>query len=531
MPQSTLANKIIARLDSLKSERLSLEKVWKECFNYTYPIRASGLLGNVYNADQAKQKVAELLTTEGTRGARTIASIIVGGMTPSNSKWFELTLDDAEIEENEALTVASDVVFKKIHASNYDSEAVESMLDNVICGQSATYIGENEDGSGYSFEQWNLADVYVASTRRDGAIDTVYHVYSMTAEQAVNEFGKAVSLRIHNDAEKEPNTLYKFVHYISPRTNYIPGSPFSKELPFLSIHICCDDKTILRESGYHEFPVCFPRWQKQKASCYGVGLVYDALPAIKELNELKRLEKLGISISAAGMYVAQDDGILNPSMITIGPGKIVVAANVDSIKPLGSASNFNVAFSEEERMKAEIRETLMADQLPPLDSGVRTATEFHVRLQYLRQLLGPVFGRLNAEWLQVLIIRCFGIAFRNGWIELPESLANRVYEVKYLSPLAQAQRENEIAAIERFMQQVGMVSQVSPDVIDNVNTDETVIQLADKQNITGIIRTNDEVEQLRKQRAQQAEAQRQQAMQDQVGMISATEQAKAAANA
>lgn len=525
------AEKIVERLASLKSERTSLETVWKECFDYTYPIRASGLLGNVYNAEQAKSKVAELLTTEGTRGARTIASIIVGGMTPSNAKWFDLTLDDAETEENEALTVASDVIFKKIHSSNYDSEAVESMLDNVICGQSATYIGENEDGSGYSFEQWNLADVYVASTRRDGAIDTVYHVYSMTAEQAVNEFGKAVSLRIQNDAEKEPNTLYKFVHYISPRTNYIPGSPFSKEQPFLSIHICCDDKTILRESGYHEFPVCFPRWQKQKASCYGVGLVYDALPAIKELNELKRLEKFGIGMSTAGMYVAQDDGVMNPSMISIGPGKIVVAANVDSIKPLGAASNFNIAFSAEERLNAEIRETLMADQLPPVDSGVRTATEFHVRLQYLRQLLGPVFGRLNAEWLQVLIIRCFGIAFRNSWIELPESLTNRAYEVKYLSPLAQAQRENEIAAIERFLSQATAVVQLAPESLDNINTDETVRQFAEKQNITGIIRTNSEVEQLRRQREQQQKAMQQQAMQDQVGMVSATEQAKAAANA
>lgn len=530
MEQSMLANKIVERLDSLKSERASLETVWKECFEYTYPIRASGLLGNVFTADHAKNKVANLLTTEGTRGARTIASIIVGGMTPSNSKWFELTLDEAEIEENEALTTASDVIFKKIHASNYDSEAVESMLDNVICGQSATYIGENEDGSGYSFEQWNLADVFVSSTRRDGAVDTVYHEYSMTAEQAVKEFGDAVGERILSDAKKQPNTLYKFVHYIAPRTNYIPGSPFSKNLKFLSIHVCCDDKRIIRESGYHEFPVCFPRWQKQKASCYGVGLVYDALPAIKELNELKRIEKLGISIAAAGMYVAQDDGVMNPSMITIGPGKIVVAANVDSIKPLGSASNFNVAFSEEERMKAEIRETLMADQLPPVDSGVRTATEFHVRLQYLRQLLGPVFGRLNAEWLQVMVIRCFGIAFRNNWIELPESLANRAYEVKYLSPLAQAQRENEIAAIERFMAQLGMVAQVSPEVVDNVNADETVRQLAEKQNITGIIRTIEEVKQLREQRAQQAEAQRQQAVQDQINMTAASEQAKAAAN-
>lgn len=527
---NNVASKIIERADTLKSERASLEAVWKDCYDHTFPIRASGLLGNKFTADQAKNKTADLLTTEGTRGTRDIASIIVGGMTPANAQWFDLVIDEADTDESEALKKASETIFKKIHSSNYDSEAVESMIDNVVSGQSATYITESEDGTGYSFEQWNLADVFVSSTRRDGVIDTVYHCYSMTAEQAVTEFGQAVSDKIKEDAEKKPNTIYKFIHYIAPRTNYVQGSPFQKDLPFLSYHLDVDNKSVIRESGYHEFPVCFPRWQKQKESAYGVGLVYDALPAIKELNALKKLEKLGLGISAAGMYVAQDDGILNPSMLTIGAGEIVMAASVDSIKPLGSASNFNVTFSQEDRLQNEIRSTLMADQLPPVDSGVRTATEFHVRLQYLRQLLGPVFGRLNSEWLQVLVLRCFGIAFRNGWIVLPESLSNRAYNVKYLSPLAQAQRESEIASLERFIGQLGGVMQISQEVIDNVDTDEAVRQLAEKQNIVDIIRSPQEVEQIRKQRQKAMEAQRQQAMQDQVNMVGATEKAKVMAN-
>lgn len=525
------AEKIIKRSDELKSTRGTLETVWKECYDLTYPIRASGLHGTHLDAAQAKRKTAELLTSEGTRGARTIAAIIVGGMTPSNAKWFELTLDDAENSENEALTRASDIIFKKIHASNYDSEAVESMLDNVICGQSATYISVNDDDTGYSFEQWNLAEVFVESTRKDGTIDIVYHLFSMTAEQAVKEYGENnVGEKILRDSKVEPNKKYQFIHYIAPRTGYVEGSEFQKDLPILSYHISVDDKKIIRESGYHEFPVCFPRWQKQKASCYGVGLVYDAMPAIKELNELKRIEKLGISIAAAGMYVAKDDGIVNPSMMRIGPGEVFAVADTANIQPLQSSSNFNVAFSSEDRLKAEIRETLMADQLPPIESGVRTATEFHVRLQYLRQLLGPVFGRLNAEWLQVLVVRCFGIAFRHNWVELPESLSDRAYEIKYLSPLAQAQRENEIATIERFIVQAGEIAKVSPEVLDNIDTDEAVRQLADKQNIVGIIRKEGDVKKLRKERAEQQQAMQQQAMQQQVAMVQATEQAKAQAH-
>ena len=231
------------------------------------------------------------------------------------------------------------------------------------------------------------------------------------------------------------------------------------------------------------------------------------------------------------MYLAQDDGVLNPSMMRIGPGEVITVASTEtSVRPLASASNFNVTFSHEDRLQNEIRAVLMADQLPPIDSGVRTATEFHVRLQYLRQLLGPVFGRLNSEWLQVLVLRCFGLALRNGWIQLPETLANRAYNVRYLSPLAQAQREAEIAPLERFIGQLGGVMQVAPDAIDNVDTDEVTKQLADKQNINGILRKPQDVKKIREARAEAQEQQRQQELQNQISLVEATEQAKAQAN-
>lgn len=526
MMQSEIS-KIIDRFARLRSDRSALETIWKDCYDYTFPLRGSGLMGNNLTADQAKDKVADLITTEGTRGVRDIASIIVGGMTPANARWFDLVVDDATNEEKAALKEAAEIIFKKIHESNYDSEAVESMLDNVIAGQSATYIDANKDFTELCFKQWNLSDVIVASTRTDGVIDTVYHSYTLTAEQAVVEFGDTVSEKIKEDAKTQPGSKYKFIHYIAPRTRYIEGSTTNKNLPFLSYHIDVDNKQLLRESGYHEFPVCCPRWQKQKNSDYGIGLAYDALPAIKELNEIKRLEKIGLGIAAAGMYVAQDDGILNPSMLTIGGGEIIIAASTTNIAPLGSASDFNVTFSHEERLKDEIRAILMADQLPPIDSGVRTATEFHVRLQYLRQLLGPVFGRLNSEWLQVLVLRCFGIALRNEWIRLPESLSNRPYCIKYISPLAQAQRESEIAILERFVAQVGGVMQVNTQVIDNVDTDALIRAMADNQNINNIMRNEKDVQKIREERAKAQEEQRQQDMQDQVALTGAIEQAKA----
>ena len=60
---------------------------------------------------------------------------------------------------------------------------------------------------------------------------------------------------------------------------------------------------------------------------------------------------------------------------------------------------------------------------------------------------------MQAEFLQPLIDRCFGIAFRAGVLGAsPESLAGRNFHVKYISPMARSQKLEEVTAIERYGQ-------------------------------------------------------------------------------
>jgi hypothetical protein len=66
----------------------------------------------------------------------------------------------------------------------------------------------------------------------------------------------------------------------------------------------------------------------------------------------------------------------------------------------------------QDKLQAQIRKILMADQLQAQDGPAMTATEVHVRVNLIRQLLGPIYARLQAEYLQPLIERCFGLAYR-----------------------------------------------------------------------------------------------------------------------
>ncbi|WP_239505044.1 portal protein, partial [Serratia marcescens] len=97
----------------------------------------------------------------------------------------------------------------------------------------------------------------------------------LTAEQAIAEFGQdAVSEKIRDAAKKKPDDKFDFLHAIFPRTNYMVSARLAKNLRFASYNIDVTAKKVVRESGYHEFPCCVPRWMKIPGGSYGIGPVY-----------------------------------------------------------------------------------------------------------------------------------------------------------------------------------------------------------------------------------------------------------------
>ncbi|HBS7130057.1 TPA: head-tail connector protein [Klebsiella pneumoniae] len=520
-----LAVKLVKRADTLKANRQVHESVWRECYDYTYPLRGAGLSDEVLDAQSAKSKVARLLDGTATDSARMLASALMSGMTPANAQW--LNLDSESLPDDAAawLSTCATLVWENIHAANFDAEGYEANLDVVCAGWFALYIDEDREEGGFSFQQWPLAQCFVTSTRRDGIVDTIYRRYQLTAEQAIKEFGAdKVSKKIRDAAAKKPDDKFDFLHCIFPRENYVVNARLAKNLRFASYNVEVSGKLIVRESGYHEFPCCVPRWMKIPGTSYGIGPVYDALPDCKELNETKRMEKAAQDLAIAGMWIAEDDGVLNPRTVKVGPRRILVANSVNSMKPLLTGADFNVAFTAEERLQASIRKIMMADQLQPQDGPAMTATEVHVRVALIRQLLGPVYGRFQAEYLQPLVERCFGLAFRAGvFPPAPDSLQNANFNVRYISPLARAQQLENVTAIERFGANIANLANIDQEVIDLLDADEAGRVVADALGVPAkVVRTSDAVAEIREKRQKERQQQAGQALMMQAGSEAAT---------
>lgn len=513
---SASAEHILKRLSRLKAERAPHEAVYRECFEYTFPLRAHGFGGQHYDATSGQAAKAKILDTTLTDASLILASNTQSGLTPSSSLWFGIEVDGASDGEKIWLDEAAKTMFKRIHASNFDAESFEAVLDAVCAGYFVLYADEDRKTGGYVFQQWPISQCYITTTQPGKPVDTIYREFTLTATQAIAEYGEAnVSEKIRQAAADKPDEPFTFVHAIYPRSTYVVGGRMAKNLPFASIHLEVKEKRTVRESGYHEFPCSIPRWMRINAATEcGVGPVWNALPDAKELNNLVFNEKAATDLAISGMWIAQDDGVLNPRTVKVGPRKIIVANSVDSMKPLNTGADFKVSFTVKAELQAQIRRIMMADQLPPQDGPTRTATEFHMRLDLIRRLLGPIFGRFQAEYLQPLIERCFGLALRAGWLgQPPDSLQGKSFTVRYVSPMARAQRMEEVSAIERFNTNIGAIAQVKPEVLDIINVDEQARLLADALGVPAkTLYDKDQVSEARQRQAEQQQAAQEQAV-------------------
>ncbi len=142
---------------------------------------------------------------------------------------------------------------------------------------------------------------------------------------------------------------------------------------------------------------------------------------------------------------------------------------------------------------------------------VRTATEIDARREEKMVQLGPVLERFENEALDPAIDRTFAIMSRLRILPpAPSLLQGRHIKVEYISMLAEAQRAASTASIERLAQFVGNLAAARPDVLDNIDWDETVDTYADLLGVTPkVVLATAKVAKIRAQRDQQQQQQAQ----------------------
>lgn len=485
---SELAEKIERRFTQLRGQREQSDHIWKEVFDYLAPERAIGWYNDSTdsNAGTAAAQRARIYDSTAIDSAEVLKSNIASWMTPENSRWFGLDAGQEDEQSTQWMDGAAQFLFEHIHSAGFGAVSGECYSDLIPAGWFVLYIDEGKDEQGnpiggYNFEQWPLHQCYVASSKPAGRVDTIYRIFSPTIEQLVAEYGID---KVSDETRKafQDGKLTEKVEVlwtIEPQRK--DNGKLAKNLPFRSVHVERQRKHVLRESGYHEFPCAVPRWRLIPGTPYATGIGSNVLPDVKTLNDIIKLELASLDIAVSGMWKAVDDGVLNPRTVRVGPRKIVMMASLESMAPLETGADFNVSFSKGDQLRQSIRRTLMSDMLTPVGGPVRSATEITQNMNQIRQLMAPILGRLQSEFLQVLVERCFNIAFRAGALEatlgpVPEGLLDGDYTVKYISPLARSQKMEEVNAIDAFAAGLFAASAATQDMtlLDGLKLDDAM---------------------------------------------------------
>lgn len=527
-------NRILSLFSKAKSDRQLLESRWRECFEYTDPVRGMGFV----NSNQISPSSSDLTSGTTTKknkiydntaidSMRQLVSTILGGIAPSSQRWLDLDLADDPTFRHSWLDEVADAIWQEIHKGNFDSVMFDALMTLVIIGWCVPYIYFDE---GIQFSEWGASQCYLSSSKEGGLVDILFREYTLTGDQAILEFGD----ELPSDTKKMclEGKPIRVLHSIRPRelTQYSEdeSKKFAKNMAFESCHILLDGNKLLRESGYEEFPCAIPRWSAIAGTSYAVGAVHYALEDIKTLNAIAKMILDNADMNIGGMWIASDDGVLNTSSITIGSRRVVIAASTDSLKPLQTPSNFQLGFQELQDLRIQVRKTLLVENLQIPQNPQMTATEINVRMEMARQMLAPIFGRFQSEFLQPVVYRVFGLLMRNGQLPPPpDEIKGKSLNIRYVSPMARSQRQSEVLGMDRFEMDLLSQAQAKPDLLDIYDFDEAKREkswlLGVKQSL---LRTPEKVEEMRLQRAQAQQQAQEQQMSDQATMAAMPEMAK-----
>jgi len=189
------------------------------------------------------------------------------------------------------------------------------------------------------------------------------------------------------------------------------------------------------------------------------------------------------------------------------PGTIIPKAMGSAgLQPIKNAGNFDVANLVLGDMRNNIKRALYNDMLGDPNRTPASATEVAERMADLSRRIGSAFGRLQAEMVQPVLQRVVYILKKQGRIEMP-AINGREVKVRSVSPLAQAQANQDISAVARYLQMVG--GTFGPEVLNIlINSEDVALYLAKKFGVPDtLVRDSVEREQLLQAAQQFSQAQ------------------------
>lgn len=516
------------RLEGMVEARQSWVLRCQEIAAHTFP-EYDRFLRADSRSDRGDIDYSKIYDTSPAMAASTFGEGMTSAITNQARRWFlqrhplPMLADRPDIEAwNDECT---SLILEAMTRGNFYLSRVRSYTEYGDFGNAAALGDEDKE----TILNWiNLAPgEYWFAVNKRLQVDTCYREFWLTPAQMVQQFGLArVSESVKNAYEhNNRKERFRVIHAIEPvALDPMPGvdDQLGPGMRFRSVYYeygsksqrAGDEMGFLDVSGYHEFPVATERMFVVSTNAYGFGLGHRALADMKQLMYWAR------KIDRAS------DQEVDPALnIPTGKGRELFSAAPGARNPVAEGQNnqvtrtFDSAFNPQ---YAEQRWAILKDRIErmfymdvfTLFSNMQTGADLRVlqaeqmkdeKLLRMSGVLMPV-----TVGLDVIINRYFGVMWRRGLLpEPPDDIRGDTLSVAYQNIIAQAQRAQSVANIERTAAFTGQLIQVTgdPSPADKLNTDKMIEEYGESVGISPkLIATDEEAARKRQERAAQQQA-------------------------
>ena len=428
---------LYSRFQKAQNRRGSWESVWQECYEYALPQRES-----VFSQNQTP--ITKLFDGTAPDSVDQLAALLLSEVTPPWIRWFKLKAG-SEITDQAQIAPELDSISETMHAhfdrSNFALEIHQCYFDLITAGTACLLFEEAPIGSAsaFKFTAVPLSEVYL-DEGPTGRLDVTFRESRLDLDSFAARFPEFdLSALIKNKSESPEMTL-SVIEAVIPSGK--GGYDYTAFLNPAGQHDSLNGTDlVLKEAHYACSPFISFRWLKAPGEVYGRSPVMKTLPDIKTANKVVELILKNASISVTGIWLAEDDGVLNPSNIHLVPGAIIPkAVGSKGLTPLEAPGKFDVSQLMIDDLRKHIRHALLGDRFGEINATPMTATEVLERSDEMMRILGATYGRLQTELLTPLIERAVSILRKRG--EIPEIfLDGRLLKIAYQSTRAEKQAQ------------------------------------------------------------------------------------------
>jgi hypothetical protein len=459
----------------------------------------------------------------GSLAMRICASGLKEGLTSPSRPWFKIGADSPGFVPDKPAQLWFDavegLVYSAMSRSNFYDCLTQLFEDLTVFGTSPMII--YEDDRDVIRCQVPCAGEYYLAVSNMNRVESLYRKFVMTVSQIVQMFGlencPGTVQEMWRTKSASIDVEFIVAHAIEPNFAILSGSgqelkPMAgAQFPFREVYWVWGNSTerALSVRGFFEEPFISPRWATTSNDPYGRSPGMDVLPDIMQLQLESKRKAEAIEKHVRPPLLASIELKNEPSSAL--PGHVTFVANLG---PQAGMRPIYEVVPQLQWMVADIKE--IQDRIKNgffnniflLHSDTtkeQTAYEVQKRDQEKMAVLGPVIDRFQNEGASPAIKRIFGILSRRKMLPpIPDSLKGVSFKIEYISMLSMAQKAAATVSIERVLATAGNIVAVDPEIMDNLDLDETIREYADLVGVPHkIMRDRTAMDQKRQARRQQ----------------------------